>query len=70
MGQQGNSASNGLFRDNNSFFKGKVGGKIVNKAVIDEKLKKITDNLDEQIKRYKQEKAFTMDETKSYSIWH
>ena len=47
MSQQGNSTSNGLFRDNNSFFKGKVGGKIVNKSVIDEKLKKITDNLDE-----------------------
>ena len=51
MSQQCSSANNhsSLFKDNNSFFKGKIGGKVVNKAAIDEKVRKITENLREQI---------------------
>ena len=40
MNQQSTSANNhsSLFKDNNSFFKGKIGGKVVNRAVVDEKI--------------------------------
>ena len=43
------SSNGGLYRDNNSFFKGKVGGKIVNKSVIDEKMRRITESMGDQI---------------------
>ena len=40
MNQQSTSANNhsSLFKDNNSFFKGKIGGKVVNRAAVDEKI--------------------------------
>ena len=38
-------------RDNSAFFKGKIGGKIVKKGVVEEKLSKINNNLNEQISK-------------------
>ena len=43
--------SAGHYRDSNAFFKGKIGGKIVKKGVVEEKSRRINDNLVEQINK-------------------
>ena len=37
--------SAGHYRDSNAFFKGKIGGKILKKGVIEEKIRRINENL-------------------------
>ena len=43
--QGGNGFNSAGSRDNSTFFKGKIGGKIVKKGVVEEKLRRINENL-------------------------